>query len=203
MRERLEERVAEGEERGRAQVSLQTLLTQTEEELERERGKVRALEGELATQSVVKEGLERGTERENQFYQKLSRALKLDSTTAQVLTGDFARDAILVRAEQIAKHEVERTHRECVVYSNAPPQTQVLAEKQSALYSAQRQLKSCRQTLESKEVYLGLLQKKAKYLEERVQEMSQRETHLENLAGKVDNSCTIYAESIVRVCCCM
>ena len=115
VRERLEERVAEGEERGRAQVSLQTLLTQTEEELERERGKVRALEGELATQSVVKEGLERGTERENQFYQKLSRALKLDSTTAQVLTGDFARDAILVRAEQIAKHEVEHTHRECVM----------------------------------------------------------------------------------------
>ena len=43
---------------------------------------------------------------EQEFYQRLSRALKLDSATARVLTGDFARDAILIRAEQLAKQEV-------------------------------------------------------------------------------------------------
>ena len=64
-------------------------------------------------------------------------------------------------------------------------QTQALAEKQSAYYSAQRQLKMCRQTLESKELYVGLLQKKVASLEERVQELSHRETQLETTAGKV------------------
>ena len=40
------------------------------------------------------------------------------------------------------------------------PQTQALAERQSAVYSLQRKLKACRQALESKELHLGLLQKK-------------------------------------------
>ena len=60
-----------------------------------------------------------------------------------------------------------------------------MAEKQSALYSAQRQLKTCRQTLESKELYLGLLQKKTASLEERVQSFSHREAQLETLGSKV------------------
>ena len=64
-------------------------------------------------------------------------------------------------------------------------QTQALAEKQSAYYSAQRQLKTCRHTLESKELYVGLLQKKVASLEDRVQELSQRESQLETAAGKV------------------
>ena len=42
-------------------------------------------------------------------------------------------------------------------------------------------------------MHLGLLQKKASSLEERLQAMSQRETHLQSLAGKVkENSCTNY-----------
>ena len=202
MKQRLEEREAEQVERGRAQSSLQTQLTQSQEELKRERVRVRQLEGELLTQTAVREGLERDTENERQFYQRLSRTLKLDPPTAQVLTGDFVRDAILAKAEQMAKHEVRerwthiqreregegeggREHIQPSVYFPSFSQTQSLAEKQSALYSAQRQLKTCRQTLESKEMYLGLLQKKARSLEERVQEMGQREAHLETLASKV------------------
>ena len=99
-------REAEQGETGRANSSLQTQLANVVGELERERGKVKQLEGELLTQTLVKEGLERTTEKEQQFHQRLSKALKLDSTTAQVLSGDFARDAILVRAEQMTKHEV-------------------------------------------------------------------------------------------------
>ena len=34
-------------------------------------------------------------------------------------------------------------------------------------------------------MYLGLLQKKSSALEGKVQEMSQREAHIQNLAGKV------------------
>ena len=51
----------------------------------------------------------------------------------------------------------------------------------------------CRQTLESKELYVGLLQKKVAALEERVQEISHRETQLETTAGKVWLS-TIYVQ---------
>ncbi|CAI8052223.1 Coiled-coil domain-containing protein 170 [Geodia barretti] len=172
LRQRLEVRDAEQVESGRAHGSLRMQLAEVEAELERQRGRVKQLEGELLTQTLAKEGLERDMEKEQQFHQRLSKALKFDSTTAQVVTGDFARDAILVRAEQMTKHE-----------------TQTLAEKQSALYSVQRQLKTCRQTLGSKEMYLGLLQKKASSLEGKLQEMSQREAHLENMAGKV--SCII------------
>ena len=71
------------------------------------------------------------------------------------------------------------------LHNNIYTQTQALAERQSAFYAAQRQLKTCRQTLSSKELYLSLLQKKTASLEERVQEMTQRESQLENMAGKV------------------
>ena len=129
--------------------------------------------------------------KEREFQKKLSRALRLDSATAEVLAGDFAHDAILVRAERLAKQEVRLTA--------APPcmtdytcsssllthQTQALAEKQSAFYAAQRQLKTCRQNLESKELLLGLLQKKVASLEERVQSCSRQEAQLESMSGKV------------------
>ena len=94
-------------ESGRAHSSLRMQLAEVEAELERQRGRVKQLEGELLTQTLAKEGLERDTEKEQQFHKRLSKALKLDSATAQVVTGDFARDAILVRAEQMTKHEVQ------------------------------------------------------------------------------------------------
>ena len=103
----MEDRETEKVERGRTHSSLQTQLAQVERELKRERERVKQLEEEQETQTLAREGLERDTEREQQFYQRLASALKLDnSATAQVLTGDFTRDAILVRAEQMAKHEV-------------------------------------------------------------------------------------------------
>ena len=40
------------------------------------------------------------------FCKKLTRAVQLDAATAQIVSGDFAEDAILAKAEQLAKHEV-------------------------------------------------------------------------------------------------
>ena len=80
----------------------------------------------------------------------------------------------------------------CVcVYTHPPslsflsPQTQALAERQSAVYSLQRKLKACRQGLESKELHLGLLQKKVVALEERLQTCSHREADWEATTEKV------------------
>lgn len=59
MSERLkhrEEKEADGE---RMQVSLHSRLSETEEALQRERAKVKLLEGELVTHSVMKEEMDR------------------------------------------------------------------------------------------------------------------------------------------------
>lgn len=41
------------------------------------------------------------------FTKRLSRAVNLDTGTAEILSGDFAHDAILTKAEQLAKQEVQ------------------------------------------------------------------------------------------------
>ena len=63
MRERLkqrEEKEAEGEQ---LQLSLHSRLSETEKALEREREKVKQLEGELVTHSVMKEEMDRTIEK--------------------------------------------------------------------------------------------------------------------------------------------
>ena len=62
--------------------------------------------------------------------------------------------------------------------------TQALAEKQTAVYSLQRKLKSTKQALESKELHLGLVQKKVLALEDRLQTYSHREADWENTTHK-------------------
>lgn len=51
----------------------------------------------------------------------------------------------------------------------------MLAEKQTAVYTLQRKLKSCRQSLDSKELHLGLVQKKVTVLEEKLLSCAQKE----------------------------
>ena len=63
MRQRLDQRGEEETEGGRTSTSLQTRLTDTEAALDRERLKVKQLEGELVTRSLVKEGMDRNAEK--------------------------------------------------------------------------------------------------------------------------------------------
>ena len=62
-RQRLDQRGEEETEGGRTYTSLQTRLVEAEAALERERSKVKQLEGELVTHSVVKEGMDRDAEK--------------------------------------------------------------------------------------------------------------------------------------------
>ena len=55
---------------------------------------------------VVREGLARDVDKCTEFTHKVGKALGLDRGTAEILTGDFAHDAIIMRAEQLAKMEV-------------------------------------------------------------------------------------------------
>ncbi len=88
--------------------SLRDASLGTEQELQRERAKVRRLEGEVAALQGAQEGMERDLEKCRVFSQKVARAVQLERGAAQILTSssDFAHDAILMKAEQLAKLEV-------------------------------------------------------------------------------------------------
>jgi len=48
------------------------------------------------------------------FYRKLAKSLQLDAGTAEILSGEFAEEAILVKAEQLTRHEVSNKSISCV-----------------------------------------------------------------------------------------
>ncbi|XP_064403758.1 coiled-coil domain-containing protein 170-like isoform X2 [Halichondria panicea] len=137
---------------------LQTELAQCREALKDESTRVKQLAGKKVSEDILTEGVTRELEKHKAFIRRLTKAVNLDSGTAEILSGDFAHDAILTKAEQLTKHE-----------------TQSLAEKQTAVYTLQRKLKSCRQSLDSKELHLGLVQKKVTVMEERLLSYTQKE----------------------------
>jgi len=84
-----------------------TTSSQLQEELELEKEKVERLEGELEATEVVKDGLHRDLEKARTFCKKVGRAVGVEQETEAILVaGDFAYDAILMKAEQLAKQEV-------------------------------------------------------------------------------------------------
>ena len=78
-------------------------------------------------------------------------------------------------------------------------QTQLLAERQTAMYSLQRKLKTCRQTLDSKELHLGLVQKKVTVLEERILSYSKKEGEWENSIDKVSALCCVSVKLLISI----
>ena len=54
-------------------------------------------------------------QQQDAFYQRVARAMKMDQTTVDMLSGDFAVDAIIARAEQLALREVSTCVCVCVV----------------------------------------------------------------------------------------
>lgn len=64
-------------------------------------------------------------------------------------------------------------------------QSQALVERQSAFYSLQRKHKSCRQQLETKELQLALLQKKVATMDQRLSEMSLKESEWDSTIDRV------------------
>lgn len=73
----------------------------------KERAKLSKMEGEVASLTVVCDGLTEDLEKCHRFSRKVSKAVALDTGTAAILNdGDFAHDAILMKAEQLVKLEV-------------------------------------------------------------------------------------------------
>ncbi|KAL5463555.1 hypothetical protein EMCRGX_G032460 [Ephydatia muelleri] len=139
------------------------LHKELEEEGER---RVRA-EAEAASLHVVNKGLRQDVERHQPFVAKLAKALQLDTGAAEILSGEFAEEAVLSKISQLANHE-----------------TQALVERQCSVYSLQRKLKASRQALESKELHNGLLQKKIVSLEGRLISIQRNEVEWEKTIEK-------------------
>jgi chromosome segregation ATPase len=122
---------------------------------------------QLNNMEILEKKVYRQDEKYKSFIRKCASVLRLEATTAAILAGDFAEDAILLKAEQLCKSE-----------------TQVLAEKQSMVYSLQRKLKSSQKQVESKELQVNLLQRKITALEERVTLAVEKETQWQSTLDK-------------------
>ena len=187
--------------------SMQTLRNAslaTEQELERERTKVKQLEGEVSGLEVVREGMERDLEKCRSFSRKLARVVQLEKGTAEILTStsDFAHDAILMKAEQLAKLEVSADTNifvRLITYSLCM-QNEALVNKQTAVYSLQRKLKTCKQSILSKELHMSLLQKKVESLEQSSKTNAHMQKDIEEASKKVHSWCQHVISSVRDGC---
>ena len=68
-------------------------------------------------------------------------------------------------------------------------QTQAVQEKQAAVYSLQRKLKSSRQALESRDLQVSLLQRKVCGLEDRMNDVVKKEAEMNTVLDKVSEQC--------------
>lgn len=60
----------------------------------------------MVGEKVIREGLARDLDKWREFGRKVAKAVQLERGVAEILSGDFAHDAILMKAEQLAKQEV-------------------------------------------------------------------------------------------------
>ncbi|XP_010876806.2 coiled-coil domain-containing protein 170 isoform X2 [Esox lucius] len=112
------------------------------------RDRLQGLEAELVTSDVHRDGLSHNQQHYEQFLERLSEKMKLDSIAID-LGFDMRLQLILSRAEQLVKLEGV-----------------ALVESKSLAHNLQRKLKVQKERLESKELHIELLRKKVFDLEE-------------------------------------
>ncbi|XP_061406019.1 coiled-coil domain-containing protein 170-like isoform X2 [Lethenteron reissneri] len=110
--------------------------------------RLRAVEGELATGDVLRDGLSFDRQKYMRFLEDLGRRLKVEELGVDVGL-DLQLEAMLARADHLAKLECDST-----------------ADGKTLLYSLQRKVKAQKEKLQSKELHLEMLRKKVSQLEE-------------------------------------
>lgn len=87
--------------------SSQAAALQANQDLHKWRSKVKKLEGAVSSLEVVRDGLTQDLDKCRVFSKKVAQAVALERETAEILaTGDFAHDAIIMKAQQLVKLEV-------------------------------------------------------------------------------------------------
>ena len=190
---------------------LRKMSSQLQQEVEKEQQKVCKLQGELDSAKLVENGLRQDLGMSHTFSKKVGRAVGLEQEVEGILaTEHLANDAIIMKAKQLAKHEVSMlviqlhvhiymyvgTHTHTASYIQVHvimcvhKQSEELVNKQTVIYSMQRKLKVCRQREESKTLHLRLLQRKLQELEERERSARHREVEWETATNKVGDTCS-------------
>ena len=115
--------------------------------------------------------------------ERVANAMQMDRIAADI-GFDMSGDAIIARAEQLAKMEAD-----------------ALADRSTQVYSLQRKGKNMKQQLESKELHLDMLRKKIASLEERLVGKSEIESEKDSETMKVrklKKLCEKYQAEIVE-----
>ncbi|XP_029900729.1 coiled-coil domain-containing protein 170 [Myripristis murdjan] len=119
-----------------------------EQQVQDLRDRLQAVETELLTADMHRDGLHYSKQQYEQFLEQLSETMKVDSIAAD-LGYDMRMKLLLSRAEKLVKQEGT-----------------ALVESKTLTYSLQRKLKLQKDRLESKELHTELLRKKVSELEE-------------------------------------
>ncbi|XP_028398523.1 coiled-coil domain-containing protein 170-like [Dendronephthya gigantea] len=124
------------------------------------------LEGELFSSDVERDQLREDRRKYMIFCENLAQTMKLDEI-AQDAGLDVNGEALLARAKQLVKLESE-----------------ALNDRSSAIYNLQRKLKWFKQQAQSKDLQLGLLQKKISSLEDTARDKSRVEVERDESSVK-------------------
>ncbi|XP_071963130.1 coiled-coil domain-containing protein 170-like [Antedon mediterranea] len=115
---------------------------EAEENLGDFRFRIRTMEDDLNTGDVLKDTIRAERKKYMAFIEKICRVLKMDVIALDV-GFDLCTDAVLARAEQVMRKEVD-----------------TITDKTTHVYNLQRKLKTMKQQLESKDLHIDLLRKK-------------------------------------------
>ncbi|XP_074113636.1 uncharacterized protein LOC141536796 isoform X1 [Cotesia typhae] len=130
--------------------------------------KVHKLESELTSCELTKESLRRDKHSITIFLERLGKAMQMDDISQEIGL-DLQTEALLVRAEQLARLETDK-----------------LVDKTSVVYQLQRRVRTLREQLQRRDLHLDLLRRKLSLQEDgvRIKSMLQAERDDANLRAK-------------------
>ncbi|XP_008551040.1 coiled-coil domain-containing protein 170 [Microplitis demolitor] len=130
--------------------------------------KVHKLESDLTSCELTKESLRRDKHSFTIFLERLGKAMQMDDISQEIGL-DLQTEALLVRAEQLARLETDK-----------------LVDKTSVVYQLQRRVRTLREQLQRRDLHLDLLRRKLSLQEDgvRIKSMLQAERDDANLRAK-------------------
>ncbi|XP_034950861.1 coiled-coil domain-containing protein 170 [Chelonus insularis] len=130
--------------------------------------KIHKLESELTSSELSRESLRRDKQTFQIFLERLGKAMQMDEISQEIGL-DLQTEALLVRAEQLARLETDK-----------------LVDKTSVVYQLQRRVRTLREQLQRRDLHLDLLRRKLSLQEDgvRIKSMLQAERDEANLRAK-------------------
>ncbi|XP_043271010.1 coiled-coil domain-containing protein 170 isoform X2 [Venturia canescens] len=130
--------------------------------------RIRKIEAELTDCELTKEALRRDKHTFTIFLERLGKAMQMDEISREIGL-DLQTEALLVRAEQLARLETDK-----------------IVDKTSVVYQLQRRVRTLREQLQRRDLHLDLLRRKLSLQEDgcRIKSMLQAERDEANIRAK-------------------